>query len=165
MSERPPANDPAHFRKVLGAYPTGVTIVTTVDDGRPTGLVIGSFTSVSLDPPLVAFLPTKTSGSWAAIERSRRFCVNVVADDQLEVAGVFAGKSDDKFAGVDWTPAPVTGSPVIPGSLAWIDCTIAAVHDAGDHVIVVGAVEAMDATDRDAGPALFYKGGYGRFTK
>jgi flavin reductase (DIM6/NTAB) family NADH-FMN oxidoreductase RutF len=165
MSERPSASDPAHFRKVLGAYPTGVTIVTTVDDGRPTGLVIGSFTSVSLDPPLVAFLPTKTSGSWAAIERSRRFCVNVVADDQLEVAGVFAGKSDDKFAGIPWTPAPVTGSPVIPGSLAWIDCTIAAVHDAGDHVIVVGAVEAMDAVDRDAGPALFYKGGYGRFTK
>lgn len=165
MSERPPASDPAHFRKVLGAFPTGVTIVTTVDDGRPSGLVIGSFTSVSLDPPLVAFLPTKTSSSWAAIERSRRFCVNVVADDQLDVAGVFAGKSDDKFAGIDWTPAPETGSPVLPGSLAWIDCTIDAVHDAGDHVIVVGAVQAMDTTDRDAGPALFYKGGYGRFTK
>ncbi len=163
---RPQASDPAHFRKVLGAFPTGVTVVTAMDEGRPVGLAIGSFTSVSLDPPLVAFLPAKTSGSWPAIERSGAFCVNVMDADQLEVCGVMASKVEDKFASVDWTPAPATGSPLIAGSLAWMDCRIDAVHEAGDHWIVVGRVEEMDSTPTsdDAGPLLFFRGKYGRFT-
>ncbi|MCC6434146.1 MAG: flavin reductase family protein [Acidimicrobiales bacterium] len=163
MTGRPPASDPAHFRKVLGRFPTGVTIVTAMDEGRPTGLAIGSFTSVSLDPPLVAFLPTKTSASYAAIESSGAFCVNVVAEDQKAMTGVFASKAEDKFAGVDWEPAPVTGSPKLGGCLAWMDCKVHAVHDGGDHWIVVGAVQEMDVDDRDVGPLLFFTGAYGGF--
>lgn len=164
MSERPPATDPAHFRKVLGRFPTGVTVVTAMDGAQPTGLAIGSFTSVSLDPPLVAFLPTKTSGSYAAIEKAQAFCVNVMAEDQKALTGVFASKAEDKFAGVDWEPGPVTGSPKLGGVLAWMDCKVHAIYDGGDHWIVVGAVQEMDAEDRDAGPLLFYTGAYGTFT-
>lgn len=163
MSERPPANDPSHFRKVLGRFPTGVTIVTAMDGNRPTGLAIGSFTSVSLDPPLVAFLPTKSSSSYAAIEKAQAFCVNVVAEDQKAVTGVFASKAEDKFAGVDWEPAPVTKSPRLAGCLAWMDCKVHAIYDGGDHWIVVGAVQEMDAEDRDVGPLLFFTGAYGGF--
>lgn len=168
MAERPPATDSAHFRKVLGAFPTGVTVVTALDPGengspaRPVGLAIGSFTSVSLDPPLIAFLPTKTSGSWPGIARAGRFCVNVLCADQGNVAAQFASRAEDKFAGIDWEPAPGTGAPRLAGCLAWMDCDIDAVHDAGDHYIVVGAVREMDV-DRDEAPMLFFKGKYGTF--
>ena len=163
MSERPPATDPAHFRKVLGRFPTGVTVVTAMDGDRPTGLAIGSFTSVSLDPPLVAFLPTKTSSSYTAVENAGAFCVNVMAADQKALTGVFASKAEDKFAGVDWDRTAVTGSPRLAGSLAWIDCKVHAIHDGGDHWIVVGAVQEMDVEDREVGPLLFYTGAYGTF--
>jgi len=163
MSERPAATDPAHFRKVLGRFPTGVTVVTAMDGDRPTGLAIGSFTSVSLDPPLVAFLPTKTSSSYAAVEAAGAFCVNVMAEDQMALTGVFASKAEDKFTGVDWQPAPATGSPQLAGVLAWMDCKVHAIYDGGDHWIVVGAVQEMDVEDRDAGPLLFYTGAYGTF--
>lgn len=153
--------DPADFRNVLGHFPTGVTAVTAVTDGRPAGMAIGSFTSVSLDPPLVAFLPGKTSSSWLAMKESGSFCVNVMAHDQLEVCGVMASKAEDKFADVDWHPGP-TGSPIIEGSIAYIDCEIEAIHDGGDHDIVVGRVVELSVLDaRD--PLLFYQGTYGTF--
>lgn len=165
MSHRPPAHDPAHFRKVLGAFPTGVTVVTAVADGRPVGLAIGSFTSVSLDPPLVAFLPAKSSTSWPAIKKAGAFCVNVMAEDQLQATGVFASKAEDKFAGVNWEPTDATGSPRIGGCTAWMDCTIEQIHEAGDHWIVIGRVEEMDVEPREGvGPLLFLSGGYGRFS-
>lgn len=158
--------DPNEFRRVLGHFPTGVTVVTGADADGPVGLAIGSFASVSLDPPLVMFCPARTSASWARMRETDGFCVNVLGDDQKEVSGAFAGKSDDKFAGIDWD-TQVTGSPVIAGSLAWIDCTVHAIHDGGDHEIVVGRVEALAAAepggDAAPGPLLFYKGGYGRY--
>lgn len=156
--------DPSEFRRVLGHFPTGVTVVTAADAEGPAGMAIGSFASVSLDPPLVMFCPARTSSSWARMKETGSFCVNVLGDDQKDVCGVFAGKADDKFAGIDWT-TEVTGSPVIPGSLAWIDCTVHAIHDGGDHDIVVGRVEALATAEGDGvpGPLLFYKGGYGRY--
>ena len=162
------ADDPTdfagrRFRDVLGTFPTGVTVVTSVVDGAPpVGVTIGSFTSVSLDPPLVAFLPGTGSESWPGIEASGTFCVNVLGVDQTELCNRFAGKGEDKFADVAWRPAPVTGSPILDGALTWIDCRIAAVHDGGDHHIVVGAVQALDH-DNDAEPLLFLGGKYGRF--
>jgi len=159
---RPPATDSGHFRSVLGNFPTGVTVVTAIDDGKPVGMAIGSFTSVSLDPPLVAFLPTKDSSTWAAIERSGSFCVNILADDQKDECGVFASKAEDKFAAIDWSPTEDTGSPRLSGALAWIDCETEAVHDGGDHVIVVGRVKALEAC-RDCAPLLFFQGKYGTF--
>jgi len=109
--------DSAEFRRVLGHYPTGVTVVTGVENGSPVGLAIGSFGSVSLDPPLVMFCPGKSSSSWPAIQRSGSFCVNVLADDQAAISSRFAGRDPDKFAGVEWSTR-VTGSPVIDGCLA-----------------------------------------------
>lgn len=155
------AIDENEFRRVLGHFPTGVTVVSSVDDDGAVGMAIGSFASVSLDPPLVMFCPAKTSSTWGRIAGSGHFCVNILGDHQKDVCGVFASKASDKFAGVEWHPAS-TGSPVIKGSIGWIDCEIHAVHDGGDHDIVVGLVKELgaDATD---GPLLFFKGGYGHF--
>lgn len=153
--------DPNEFRRVLGHFPTGVTVVTGIDDDGPIGMAIGSFVSVSLDPPLVGFLPQVESSTWKRLKETGCFCVNVLGEDQKDVCGVFASKSDDKFAGIDWT-TEVTGAPVIPGSIAWIDCETHAVHDGGDHDIVVGMVKAL-GTVGSTGPLLFFQGGYGRY--
>ena len=155
--------DSSEFRRVLGHFPTGVTIVATDHGGKATGLAVGSFFSVSLDPPLIGFCVGNTSASWAAMRDSGHFVVNVLADDQGEVSGRFAGKSDDKFAGIDWTPSPVSGSPRISGCVAHLDCTTESILPGGDHEIVIGRVHALDVHRGDAGPLLFFKGSYGRF--
>lgn len=152
--------DSAEFRRVLGHFPTGVTVVTGIESGVPVGLAIGSFGSVSLEPPLVMFCPGKSSNSWPVIEASGSFCVNVLADDQAAISSLFAGRDPDKFAGVAWSTR-ATGSPVIDGCLAWIDCTIETVHEGGDHWIVVGRVADLGVGRPDSGPLIFFKGGYG----
>jgi flavin reductase (DIM6/NTAB) family NADH-FMN oxidoreductase RutF len=154
--------DEARFRQVLGHFPTGVTVVASKpEDDPPVGLAIGSFFSVSLDPPLVGFCPGKSSSSWPLIESTGSFCVNVLADDQEDVARIFAGKGDDKFQTVGWKPAG-TGSPVIRDVLAWIDCTLDEVHEAGDHYIVTGLVHELKV-EREGHPLVFFRGGYGSF--
>ena len=153
--------DPGEFRRVLGHFPTGVTVVTAAGHDGPAGLAIGSFASVSLDPPLVMFCPGSRSESWLSIKETGGFCVNVLGEDQKDVCAVFAGKSEDKFAGIDWTTA-ATGSPVLPGTVAWIDCQIHAIHDGGDHDIVVGLVKDLATVSGD-GPLIFFQGSYGRF--
>ena len=154
--------DSGLFRNVLGHFPTGVTAVTAVNNGRPVGMAIGSFTSVSLEPPLVAFLPGKESGSWKEIHEPGSFCVNVMAQDQLEVCGVMASRTEDKFADVEWSTAP-SGSPIIAGSIAYIDCEIEAVHDGGDHDIVVGRVVELEVMESKP-PLVFFQGNYGTFS-
>lgn len=162
----PPASviDPARFRQVLGQYPTGVVVVTALDAaGEPIGMTVGSFTSVSLDPPLVAFLPDRNSSSWRALRESGgRFCVNVLDADQEDVCRAIAMRKSDKFAGIGWRPSPV-GLPVVDGAVAWIECDTEQVHEAGDHHIVVGRVLDLDLGDGDS-PLLFFRGGYGSFT-
>ena len=153
--------DSTEFRRVLGHFPTGVTVVTAIDGGVPVGLAIGSFGSVSLDPPLVMFCPGRTSNSWPAIERSGSFCVNVLGDDQAALSSLFAGREPDKFAGVTWSTR-ATGSPAIDGCIAWIDCTIETVHEAGDHWIVLGRVADLGVGRPEAGPLIFFMGGYDR---
>jgi flavin reductase (DIM6/NTAB) family NADH-FMN oxidoreductase RutF len=154
--------DAARYRQVLGHFPTGVTVVTAMADDGPVGLAVGSFTSVSLEPPLVAFCPGRHSTSWPKIRDTGAFCVNVLAEDQEAVCRVFAGKSEEKFEGLGWKPASASGAPVLEGVLAWVDCRIEAVHEAGDHWIVVGAVEDLEV-GREVGPLVFYRGGYGCF--
>ncbi len=154
--------DPALFRRVMGHYPTGVTVVAALEDDTPVGLAIGSFFSVSLDPPLVGFCVARSSGSWPRIEAQKRFGITVLADDQHETSNRFASKVADKFEGEHWEPAPVTGSPLIHGGLEHIDCTLYDVLDGGDHVIVLGRVQHLDVHRPEAGPLLFFKGGYGR---
>ena len=161
MSAPPVPFDSAKFRQVLGHFPTGVTVVTAAPDTGPVGLAVGSFASVSLDPPLVAFFPDKGSSSWPQIETAGTFCVNILAEDQEDVCRRFAMKGDDKFAGLGWKPAG-SGAPLLDGVLAWIDCDIASVTGAGDHFCVMGRVRDL-AVAHDGAPLLFFRGGYGRF--
>lgn len=154
--------DPLLFRKVMGHYPTGVTVVSALEDDHPVGLAIGSFFSVSLEPPLVGFCVARTSTSWPRIEAAGQFAISVLAEDQQETSGRFASKVEDKFEGERWEPSEVTGSPEIVGALAHIDCTLHSVLDGGDHVIVLGRVRSLDVQRDDVGPLLFFRGGYGR---
>jgi 3-hydroxy-9,10-secoandrosta-1,3,5(10)-triene-9,17-dione monooxygenase reductase component len=156
------AVDPLLYRNVLGHLPTGVSIIATVEDGRPVGLAAGSFFSVSLDPPLVGFCVTLSSSTWPVIERTRKFGVSVLADDQLEVCRRFATKDPDKFAGIPWAPAPSTGSPLITGAVAHIDCELHQQFRAGDHWIVVGAVRNLVLHRTETGALIFARGGYNR---
>ncbi|ROO85626.1 flavin reductase (DIM6/NTAB) family NADH-FMN oxidoreductase RutF [Actinocorallia herbida] len=152
----------ARYRQVLGQYPTGVVVVTALDAaGTAVGMVVGSFTSVSLDPPLVAFLPDKNSSSWRSLRESGdRFCVNVLAAAQEDVCRAVATRKTDKFHDIGWQPSP-QGNPIIDGAVAWIDCVTEQIHDAGDHDIVIGRVLDLDLGDGE--PLLFYRGGYGSF--
>ena len=157
--------DAARFRRVLGHFATGVTVVTTAGaagpTGAPAGLSVNSFTSVSLDPPLVAFCVAEGSTTWPRIRALGSFCVNILSDDQEDLSRVFATRSADKFRGVGWRPAE-SGAPILAGALAWLDCTVEADYRAGDHVIVVGRVRDTGVA-RKEGPLVFYRGGYGRF--
>lgn len=157
------AIDPQDYRTTLGSYPTGVVIITAAAEEGPVGLAIGSFSSVSLDPPLVGFLPDKGSSSWPKIEATGSFCVNVLAADQLDVCRAFASRGGDKYASVTWRTA-ATGSPVIEGAIAWVDCAIERVDEAGDHWFVLGRVQEMAVERPDTGPLLFFRGQYGDFT-
>ncbi|MFJ3288795.1 MULTISPECIES: flavin reductase family protein [unclassified Streptomyces] len=150
------------FRRVLGTFATGVVIVTAPPDAgapdRPAGFACQSFASLSLDPPLVAFMVGRTSTTWPRIARAGVFCVNVLAAGQEELCRAFAVSGADKFAGVRHDPAPVSGSPRLAGTLAWIDCAVHAVHPGGDHLIVVGRVDALGAPDGEGAPLLFHRG-------
>jgi 3-hydroxy-9,10-secoandrosta-1,3,5(10)-triene-9,17-dione monooxygenase reductase component len=161
MSDPRTAFDSAKFRQVLGHFTTGITVVTAAPDGVPVGLAVGSFASVSLDPPLVAFFPDKSSSSWPKIEAAGVFCVNILAEAQEEVCRRFASKAEDKFTGLGWSPT-ASGSPLLDGVLAWIDCDIDSVVEAGDHYCVMGRVRDL-AVAHDGAPLLFFRGGYGRF--
>ncbi len=156
--------DPQHFRQVLGSYPTGVCVITALDgEDNPAALVVGTFTSVSLDPPLVGFLPDKRSSTWPEIEQAGHFCVNVLASDQQQVCRQMAAKGPEKFAGVDFALS-ANRLPVIADSIACIECRIHSVTEAGDHWFVLGEVLAMEAT-RDDDPMLFHRGRYGGFAE
>ena len=157
---------PAAFRSVLSRFATGVVAVTAIDSasGLPAGLAVNSFTSVSLDPPLVAFCVAHTSRTWPILRASDRFCVNILAAPQLEVSERLAfGSGPDKFTGVGWTHGP-GGAPLIDGALAWIECSVEQEHTAGDHLLVVARVHDL-AEHRDGDPLVFYRSGYGAFTR
>jgi flavin reductase (DIM6/NTAB) family NADH-FMN oxidoreductase RutF len=123
---------------------------------------VGSFTSVSLDPPLVAFIPDRKSTSWPRIAATERFCVNILARHQEPLCRAFASRSDDKFAGVPYRLSDA-GLPILDDVVAWIDCDLHAVHAAGDHFIVLGEVHSLDVMHPHT-PLLFFQGGYGHFS-
>src|SRR5690242_18425726 len=156
-----PVVSPAVVRDVLGHFATGVVVVTArARTGGPLGFTCQSFVSLSLDPPLVSFAPSRTSTTWPQIREVGAFCVNVLAAEHSELSTAFArpARAGDKFAGVDWCPAP-SGAPVLEGVIAWVDCTLWAEHDGGDHTIAVGRVTHLGA-DPDRLPLLFYRGAY-----
>lgn len=160
-----PTFESTTFRAVLGHLPTGVTIVTGMRDSVPIGFTIGSFTSVSLDPPLVGFLPMVTSETWEALAPAGTFCVNVLHHDQGELCWRFAqlGIDDGRFDDITWTMSP-TGCPIIEGSIAWIDCTVEHVYEMGDHYFVLGrVVDLAHSSKGDHVPLVFFKGQLGAF--
>ena len=153
--------EPRRFRQVLGHFCTGVTVITTTDDDGPAGFACQSFAAVSLEPPLVLFCPSRTSVTWPRIARAGHFCVNVLTDGQRELCRVFgtsAATGADKFADVPWS-ASSRGAPVLDGVLTWVGCTVQAVHEAGDHHVVIGRVTELGEC-RPGKPLLFYRGRY-----
>jgi 3-hydroxy-9,10-secoandrosta-1,3,5(10)-triene-9,17-dione monooxygenase reductase component len=153
--------DAATYRHVLGHFATGVVAITALDPatGRPTGLAANSFSSVSLDPPLVSFCVGHTSTSWPRVRAAGRFCINVLAEHQHHVCVALARSGGDKFEGLSWSESPA-GCPLVDEAAAWLEVTLEAEYAAGDHVIVVARVEALEAYERP--PLLFFRGGYGR---
>jgi 3-hydroxy-9,10-secoandrosta-1,3,5(10)-triene-9,17-dione monooxygenase reductase component len=153
--------DSAKYRQVLGHFPTGVTVITAMTDDGPVGMAIGSFASLSLDPPQILFCAGQQSTSWPKVHGAGKFCVNLLAEHQEDVCRVFASKAEDKFAEIGWKRSG-NGSPLLEGVLGYIDCTLGAVVPSGDHQVVVGEVTDLDVL-HEGGPLLFFRGGYGRF--
>jgi flavin reductase (DIM6/NTAB) family NADH-FMN oxidoreductase RutF len=159
MREVSPATvDPAAFRAVLGRFCSGITVITALGPGGPLGLTCQSFSSLSLDPPLVLFSPARTSVTWPRIREAGRLCVNVLAEEHSWLSTAMARSGTDKFAGVRWGASP-HGAPRLDGAVAWLDCAVEAEHDGGDHTIVVAAVLGLSAGPA-ARPLLYYRGQY-----
>jgi flavin reductase (DIM6/NTAB) family NADH-FMN oxidoreductase RutF len=153
--------DPMELRRAFGCFVTGVTIVSTMDDGaRPRGFTANSFTSVSLDPPLVLVCVARTAGSYLLFSRTPHFAINILSEQQRPLSSRFASKQPDKFAGVAWHPGE-TGSPLIDGTVAWLDCRTERQIDAGDHLILIGRVLAFEHSVQT--PLGFCRGNYLRF--
>jgi 3-hydroxy-9,10-secoandrosta-1,3,5(10)-triene-9,17-dione monooxygenase reductase component len=152
--------DGARFRQVLGHFPTGVTVIAADTAEGPVGMAVGSFTSLSLDPPQVLFCAGHTSTTWPRIRDHGSFAVNVLAEDQEDVSRVFASKAADKFAEIGWRRSHA-GNPLLEGALAHIECTIADIVESGDHSIVIGAVNELSVA-HEGRPLVFFRGGYGR---
>jgi 3-hydroxy-9,10-secoandrosta-1,3,5(10)-triene-9,17-dione monooxygenase reductase component len=162
MSVTDPAPfDPLALRRAFGNFPTGVTVVTAAPGGQPVGMTIGSFFSVSLDPPLVGLCADKGSSSWPRMEAANSFAVNLLAADQRHLSNHFASKDDDKFADVAWRPA-ASGAPLLDDIIGWIDCVTEQTVESGDHWIIIGRVTGIEI-ERETDPLVFFRGGYGTF--
>ncbi|WP_249424011.1 flavin reductase family protein [Nocardioides coralli] len=160
--ESSPGPDDAadQFRHVLSRFSSGVTAVTGTAPFGPVGLTVQSFMSLSLEPPLVVFAASRTSRAWPHIHESGSYCVNLLAASQVELAERMATRGADKFGGVGWRPSTVTGSPLLDGVVGYVDCTIEAVHEGGDHYLVVGRVVDLDLVEDVAG-LTYFQGRYG----
>ena len=154
-----PAQDGRAFRSALGRFATGVTVITCDSGTGPLGITANSFSSLSLDPPLVMWSPAKTSSRYPFFAATERFAIHVMASDQFGIAAGFA-RSGDAFEGLDWTPS-ADGTPLINGCLARYECTHEVSHDGGDHTIIVGRV--LRASARNGAPLVFSAGQYGAF--
>lgn len=160
--EETPLIDPLVFREVMGHYPTGVAVVTGIaEDGEELALVVGTFSSVSLDPPLVSFMPMKTSKTFEKLRKLKTMCINILGEEQEDLVTTIARRWENKYHGVDSFRSPA-GNPVLAGSVAWVDVETDNIVEAGDHWIVLCRV--LDLAVVNAGsPLLFFQGGYGGF--
>ena len=147
------------FRSACGQFATGVCIVTgTLDNKSHMGVTINSFSSVSLEPPLILFCLDKKALSFDAFSIARSFAVNILAEDQMALSNQFAKQAEDKFTGVDFE-LNEQGVPILTNCLAALECRMYAIHDGGDHQIIVGEVSRI-REGRDARPLLYFRGGY-----
>jgi 3-hydroxy-9,10-secoandrosta-1,3,5(10)-triene-9,17-dione monooxygenase reductase component len=151
--------DGRDFREALGRFATGVVFVTAAPEGGPDGLIVNSLTSVSLDPPLIAFCPARSSLTWQRMRRTGRFGVNVLARRHEAFAERATPPGADRFDGIDWEPGG-SGIPLMTDALATLECEIVAEHAAGDHWIVVGLVEEI-RTRGSGEPLIFFAGAFG----
>ena len=150
--------DPAEFRRCLGSFVTGVTVITALDDrGRPIGMTANSFNSVSLDPPLIVWSLRTSAKTFPIYNQAARFVVNILSEDQVAISNQFARSVDDRFAGVPST-AGIGGVPLIDGCSAYLECRAEATYPGGDHAIFLGRVERIVATSRK--PLAFGAGRY-----
>lgn len=154
--------DQSQFRTALGRFPSGVVAVTGSAGEQPLGMTIQSFAAVSLDPPMVLICPASKSSTWPRIFETGSFCVNVLQFAQKDICLAMAQSGVDKFRGVDWTPSPRHGNPVIAGSAAWFDCSISEIHTGGDHVVVLGTVVDAASTVKASDPLVFHTSAFGR---
>ena len=153
---------PQTFRSVMGSFPTGVTVITTVSEtGGPVGMTVNAITSVSLDPPQLLICLAKSRYTAAAIKACGKFAVNFLSDDQKDVAGIFASSADEKFSTVR-TETGDLGLPLIADSLALAECEVSSVIDSGDHLIFIG--EVVSGTSKDGMPLVFFRRNYGAWT-
>lgn len=154
------AIEPLSFREALGHYASGITVITSQVAGEPIGFTCQAFYSVSMSPPLVSFSVMSGSASYPKIRQAGRFAVNILSGEQVRISNQFARKGTDKWHGVKWQESPL-GNPIIAGSLHWLDCEIHAEHAAGDHLIVIGEVKALNLQQAAAAqPLLYFKGQY-----
>jgi 3-hydroxy-9,10-secoandrosta-1,3,5(10)-triene-9,17-dione monooxygenase reductase component len=151
---------PTLFREVLGRFATGVTVVAALEEGVPVGFTCQAFASLSLDPAMVVLAPAKASTSWPRMATAGAFCVNILTDEQRHISETFAEPRPDRFADVPWHVGPA-GTPVIDGALAWVECELGTIHDAGDHELVTGRV--LELGIGSGSPLIFYRSGYGHF--
>lgn len=150
--------DPRDMRAVLGHFCSGLTVVTAIKDDGPIGFTCQSFSSLSLDPPLVSFSPARTSTTWPQIRAVGTFAVNVLAAQHDSISNAFARTGADKFAGVRWSAGPL-GSPLLDDVVAWAECRLWGEYDGGDHTIVAAEVLNLQANS-PAQPLLFFQGRY-----
>src|SRR3984957_11510371 len=146
--------DQHHFKDALSHFATGVTVVTAVEDGQPVGFTCQSFTALSLNPPMIAIAPAKSSTSWPRMVKAGVFSVNILTDDQESLCRSFAASGGNKFVGVSWHFG-LSGAPVIDGCLAVVECALDSIYEAGDHELVTGHVLSLDVGR--GGPLLFYR--------
>jgi 3-hydroxy-9,10-secoandrosta-1,3,5(10)-triene-9,17-dione monooxygenase reductase component len=152
--------DSRELRSAFGYFATGVTIITgRAADDAPVGITSNSFTSVSLDPPLVLWSLAKTSRSFAAFEQAKTFVVHVLAREQQDLSALFSSKSDDKFSPISSKIGETSsGDPMIEGCLATFECETFSVNEGGDHILIIGKVIKFEYSRRD--PIIFFKGRY-----
>jgi 3-hydroxy-9,10-secoandrosta-1,3,5(10)-triene-9,17-dione monooxygenase reductase component len=155
----PPAPYARAFRDALGRFATGVAFVTAAPDGEPAGLIVNSLTSVSLEPPLVSFCPSRSSLTWSRMRRAGRFGVNVLGRQHESFALRATPAGADRFAGLHWEPGR-RGVPLLTDALATLECEIVAEHPAGDHWIVVARVDEV-RTSPIKDPLVFFAGAFG----
>ena len=149
---------PLRLRSILGHFATGLTVITSRTEDGPAGFTCQSFSSLSLEPALVTFSPSRTSSTWPRLRQAGQFTINILPSEHRHLAAQFARSGADKFDGVAHTPSPL-GNPVLDDALAWVDCELHQEHDGGDHTIVVAAVRSLGARP-DGDPLLFFKGDY-----
>lgn len=153
--------DPHDYRKVFGLIPTAVTAITGISsEGKPVGFVVGTFQSLSIDPPLAAFSVDKGSSTWPTIRTLENFTANILSVEQLPVCRALSRRGVDKFEGLEYEHGP-HGNPQLPGSTAWLDCNVLYEIVAGDHYIIVSTITGMKI---GSGDALTFRGGkFGEF--